>query len=91
MSSYLPARLNYLITSADSVRYLLNRQELNSSLLKLAQVGGDVIKAARRLGPKTHNNTVAHKTTRNKTGIAIAKHLLFCIQTCPFTIGFSVW
>lgn len=48
----LSSRLNCLNNSAASVRNLLNRQELDSYLRELAQVGGDVTKAARRLGIK---------------------------------------
>jgi transcriptional regulator with PAS, ATPase and Fis domain len=48
----LSTRLNCLNNSADSVRYLLDRQELDSYLRELAHVGGDVTKAARRLGLK---------------------------------------
>lgn len=49
----LSTRLNCLNNSAASVRHLLNRQELDSYLRELAQVGGDVTKAARRLGIRT--------------------------------------
>jgi transcriptional regulator with PAS, ATPase and Fis domain len=48
----LSTRLNCLNNSAASVRHLLNRQELDSYLRELAQVGGDLTKAARRLGIK---------------------------------------
>jgi transcriptional regulator with GAF, ATPase, and Fis domain len=48
----LSTRLNCLNNNAASVRHLLNRQELDSYLRELAQVGGDVTKAARRLGIK---------------------------------------
>jgi transcriptional regulator with GAF, ATPase, and Fis domain len=48
----LSSRLNCLNNSAASVRHLLNRQELDSYLRELAQVGGDLTKAARRLGLK---------------------------------------
>jgi transcriptional regulator with PAS, ATPase and Fis domain len=44
--------LNCLNNSAASVRHLLNRQELDSYLRELTQVGGDITKAARRLGIK---------------------------------------
>lgn len=47
----LSTRLNCL-NSAASVRHRLNRQELDSYLRELAQVGGDITKAARRLGIK---------------------------------------
>ena len=48
----LSSRLKCLNNSAASVRHLLNRQELDSYLRELAQVGGDFTKAARRLGIK---------------------------------------
>jgi transcriptional regulator with PAS, ATPase and Fis domain len=48
----LSTRLNCLNKSAASVRHLLNRQELDSYLRQLAQAGGDVTEAARRLGIK---------------------------------------
>jgi two-component system, NtrC family, response regulator PilR len=48
----LSTRLNCLNNSAASVRHLLNRQELDSYLRELAQVGGDVTRAARQLGLK---------------------------------------
>jgi transcriptional regulator with GAF, ATPase, and Fis domain len=48
----LSSRLNCLNNSAASVRHLLNRQELDSYLRELAQVGGDLTKAAQRLGLK---------------------------------------
>jgi transcriptional regulator with GAF, ATPase, and Fis domain len=48
----LSSRLICLNNSAASVRHLLNRQELDSYLRELAQVGGDLTKAARRLGLK---------------------------------------
>lgn len=48
----LSSRLNCLNNSAASVRHLLNRQELDSYLRELAQVGGDLTRAARRLGLK---------------------------------------
>jgi transcriptional regulator with GAF, ATPase, and Fis domain len=48
----LSTRLNCLNNSAASVRHLLNRQELDSYLRELAQVGGDLTKAAQRLGLK---------------------------------------
>jgi transcriptional regulator of acetoin/glycerol metabolism len=48
----LSRRLNCLNNSAASVRHLLNRQELDSYLRELAQVDGDLTKAAQRLGLK---------------------------------------
>ena len=48
----LSSRLNCLNNSAASVRHLLDRHELDSYLQGLALVGGDVTKAARRLGIK---------------------------------------
>ena len=48
----LSSRLNCLNNSAAAVRHLLNRQELDSYLRELAQVRGDLTKAARRLGIK---------------------------------------
>lgn len=48
----LSSRLNCLNNSAACVRHMLNRQELDSYLRELAQVGGDFTKAARRLGLK---------------------------------------
>ena len=48
----LSSRLNCLNNSAASVRHLLDRHELDSYLRELAHVGGDVTKAARRLGIK---------------------------------------
>jgi len=48
----LSSQLNCLNSSAASMRLSLNRQELDLYLRELAQVGGDVTKAARRLGIK---------------------------------------
>jgi len=48
----LSTRLNCLNINSASMRHLLNRQELDSYLRELAQVGGDVTKAARQLGIK---------------------------------------
>jgi transcriptional regulator with PAS, ATPase and Fis domain len=48
----LSSRLNCLNNSAASVRHLLNRQELDSYLRELAQVGDDLTKAAMKLGLK---------------------------------------
>jgi DNA-binding transcriptional LysR family regulator len=41
-----------LVNSGVSVRHLSKRQELDLYLRELAQAGGDVTKAARRLGIK---------------------------------------
>jgi transcriptional regulator with PAS, ATPase and Fis domain len=49
----LSKQLNCLNNSAASVRHLLNRKELDSYQRELAHVGGDVTKAARRLGIKS--------------------------------------
>jgi len=48
----LAKRLRCLMTSGVSVRHLSKRQELDLYLQELAQVGGDVTQAARRLGIK---------------------------------------
>jgi transcriptional regulator with GAF, ATPase, and Fis domain len=48
----LAKRLRCLTTNRVSVRHLSKRQELDLYLQELAQVGGDVTKAARRLGIK---------------------------------------
>ncbi|HEX6716882.1 MAG TPA: sigma-54 dependent transcriptional regulator [Pyrinomonadaceae bacterium] len=48
----LAERLRCLTNSGVSVRHLSKRQELDLYLQELAQVGGDVTKAARRLGIK---------------------------------------
>ena len=48
----LAKRLRCLTNSGVSVRHLSKRQELDLYLQELAQVGGDVTKAARRLGIK---------------------------------------
>jgi sigma-54 specific flagellar transcriptional regulator A len=48
----LAKRLRCLTTSGVTVRHLSKRQELDLYLQELAQVGGDVTKAARRLGIK---------------------------------------
>jgi len=48
----LAKRLRCLTTSGVSVRHLSKCQELDLYLQELAQVGGDVTKAARRLGIK---------------------------------------
>jgi transcriptional regulator with GAF, ATPase, and Fis domain len=48
----LAKRLRCLTTSGVSVRHLSKRQELDLYLQELAQVGGDVTKAAQRLGIK---------------------------------------
>ena len=64
----LSTRLNCLNNSAASVRHLLNRQELDSYLRELAQVGGDVTKAARRLGIK--RTTLHMRIKRLETKLA---------------------
>jgi len=48
----LAKRLRCLTNSGVSVRHLSKRQELDLYLRELAEVGGDVTKAARRLGIK---------------------------------------
>jgi DNA-binding NtrC family response regulator len=48
----LAERLRCLTTGGVSVRHLSKRQELELYLQELAQVGGDVTKAARKLGMK---------------------------------------
>jgi len=48
----LAKRLRYLTNTGVAVRHLSKRQELDLYLEELAQVGGDVTKAARRLGIK---------------------------------------
>ena len=48
----LAKRLRCLTTSGVLVRHLSKRQELNLYVQELAKVGGDVTKAARRLGIK---------------------------------------
>jgi len=53
----LAKRLRCLTTSGVTVRHLSKRQELDLYLQELAQVGGDVTKAARRLGI---NRTTLH-------------------------------
>lgn len=60
--------LNCLNTSGASVRHLLKRQELDSYLKELAQVGGDVTKAARRLGLK--RTTLHMRIKRLETKLA---------------------
>ena len=64
----LSSRLNCLNNSAASVRHLLNRQELDSYLRELAQVGGDLTKAARRLGLK--RTTLHMRIKRLETKLA---------------------
>jgi transcriptional regulator with GAF, ATPase, and Fis domain len=57
----LAKRLRCLTTSGVTVRHLCKRQELDLYLQELAQVGGDVTKAARRLGI---NRTTLHMRIR---------------------------
>jgi DNA-binding NtrC family response regulator len=62
----LAKRLRCLTNSGVSVRHLSKRQELDLYLQELAQVGGDVTKAARRLGIRRTTLYMRIKRLENK-------------------------
>jgi DNA-binding NtrC family response regulator len=61
-----------------SVRHLSKRQELNLYLRELALAGGDVTKAARRLGIK--RTTLHMRIKRLQIKLACLPHPAFCID-----------
>jgi DNA-binding NtrC family response regulator len=66
--------LRCLTKTGVSVRHLSKCQELDLYLQELAQVGGDVTKAARRLGIKRTTLHMRIKRLENTTGITTPKH-----------------